>query len=236
MLVGEGVSECVQIGDATLYHGDCLEILPTLPRVDAVVTDPPYGISHKPLSGLDRTGKRRGSSNTWHAESAWDKAIDPAWAKACCEAAPIVAWFGHWRMRGEVEGAMQFPIRGEIVWAKDCHVGPPAPTAPRDERIWLFSGSGIKPTRFETSVWDEQIIPTWSRKEHVNEKPVKLMARLVSWLDAPIVADPFMGSGSTGVACANLGRKFYGIEQDRGHFDIACERIAAAYAQGRLFA
>jgi DNA modification methylase len=54
--------------------------------------------------------------------------------------------------------------------------------------------------------------------------------------DAQTILDPFMGSGTTGVACANLGRKFIGIEIERKYFDIACERIAAAYAQGRLFA
>ena len=54
--------------------------------------------------------------------------------------------------------------------------------------------------------------------------------------DATSILDPFMGSGTTGVACANLGRKFIGIEIERKYFDIACERIAAAYAQGRLFA
>jgi DNA modification methylase len=229
-------SRIERIGDAILYQGDCYTILPTLPPVDAVVTDPPYGISHAPAKGADRKGKRVAASNTWHAESHWDKELKPEWMTLVSAAAPLVAWFGHWRMRGQVEASMTLPLRGEIVWAKDCHVGPPAPTAPRDERIWLFSESGIKPTRFETSVWDEPIIPTWNRKEHVNEKPVKLMVRLVSWLDAPTVLDPFMGSGTTGVACANLGRKFIGIEQDPAHFATACERISAAYAQGRLFA
>jgi site-specific DNA-methyltransferase (adenine-specific) len=228
--------ERVVIGNAELYCGDCLEILPTLPKVDAVVTDPPYGIGHKPLLGQGRTGKRTGKANDWHAESWWDNSIDARWGAMCAAAAPVVAWFGHWRMRGEVEQSVPLPIRGEIVWAKDCHVGPPAPAAPRDERIWLFSEKGIKPARFETSVWDEPIIPTWSRKDHVNEKPVRLMVRLVSWLGPLSVCDPFMGSGTTGVACMNLGRKFIGIEIDRKYFDIACERIDNAQRQQRLFA
>ena len=68
-------------------------------------------------------------------------------------------------------------------------------------------------------------------------KPTKLMDRVVSDYsrDGATVSDPFMGSGTTGVACANLGRKFIGIEIERKYFDIACERIEAAYAQGRLF-
>jgi site-specific DNA-methyltransferase (adenine-specific) len=229
------LSKVVTIGNATLYLGDCLEILPTL-KADAVVTDPPYGISHAPQKGSARVGKRVGKSNDWHAESTWDKEIKSEWCAAISKVAPIVAWFGHWRMRRQIEEAMSLQLRGEIVWAKDCHVGPPAPTAPRDERIWLFSDSGIKPTRFETSVWDDPIIPTWSQKHHVNEKPVRLMSRLVSWLDAPTVLDPFMGSGTTGVACVNVGRAFVGVEIDPKHFETACERIEAAHAQGRLFA
>ena len=68
---------------------------------------------------------------------------------------------------------------------------------------------------------------------HPTEKPVRLMSELVSKTTG-IVCDPFMGSGSTGVSCINAGRKFIGIEIYRKYFDIACERIEAAYAQGRL--
>jgi DNA modification methylase len=71
---------------------------------------------------------------------------------------------------------------------------------------------------------------------HPHTKPVSLMEFLVRLTAAETVLDPFMGSGSTGVACANSGRKFIGIELDPTYFQIACERIAAAYAQGRLFA
>jgi site-specific DNA-methyltransferase (adenine-specific) len=236
------------IGDATLYLGDCREILPTLPKVDAVVTDPPYGISDAAFKGTPRVGKRIGQSNTWHAESTWDYQFPSREAELITDAAPLIAWFGHWRKRLQAEGSIAKPLRAEIIWAKDCHVGPPCPLAMRDERIWLFSDSAIHGRTFESSVWDVPIIPTWAQKEHKNEKPLALMCRLISFLtsawlfvdDRParqeIVLDPFMGSGTTGVACANLGRKFIGIEIEPKYFDIACERIAAAYAQGRLFA
>ena len=72
-------------------------------------------------------------------------------------------------------------------------------------------------------------------REHPTQKPVSLMSWCVAKVKGTIL-DPFMGSGTTGVACANLGRKFIGIEIERKYFDVACERIAAAYAQGRLFA
>jgi DNA modification methylase len=222
------------IGNARLILGDCREILPTLGKVDAVVTDPPYGIADGVMKKQNRVGKRKGSVNTWHAESWWDKELDPAWGDVC-EKASIVAWFGQWRKREEVARFMKWPLRSEIVWAKDCHMGPPSPVAPRDERIWIFSESGLKPATFETSVWDHPVIPTWAHKEHKNEKPEGLMKRLVQWLGVTSVLDPFMGSGTTGVACAKLGLTFTGIEIDETHFKTACKRIEAAHKQPDLF-
>jgi len=227
--------EC--IGGQRLILGDCLEVLPTLEAgsVDAVVTDPPYGIGDAPCNTPNRRGKRIGSVNDWHPPSDWDKFINPMWCSTCCEAAPVVAWFGHWSKRPEVEAAMSYPIRAEIVWAKNCHTGAPCPLAMRDERIWLFSACGIIGTRFETSVWDEPIIPTWAHREHRNEKPLRLMSRLVSWLTAGTIIDPFLGSGTTLVAAELLGRRGIGIEIDPGYFDIACRRVEQAAAQPRLF-
>ena len=222
------------IGDCTLILGDCLEVLPTLGRVDAVVTDPPYGISDAPMKDLP--GKGRRGNNTYHPLSHWDREIDPAWAALCCEHSSTVAWFGHWRKREQVEQSMTLPLRAEIIWSKDCHVGPPCPVAMRDERIWLFSVAGIKGKTFETSVWDQPIIPTWAHKNHKNEKPVGLMSRLLKFLGPLSVIDPFMGSGTTGVACADLGLKFTGIERELKYFEAACRRIEEAYRQPRLFA
>ena len=104
---------------ATIYHGDCREILPGLPPADLVVTDPPYGISDSPIQGQGRTGKRVGAVNTWHPKTDWDGEVNPEWCSLVCLAAPIVAWFGNWRKRTEVATAMSHPIRAEIVWAKD---------------------------------------------------------------------------------------------------------------------
>lgn len=234
------MTDSVQIGDATLYHGDCLDIIPTLPIVDAVITDPPYGISDAPNTHVDRADGRRGPRggrvNTWHAESRWDRTLDPTWLPAAMAMAHMVVLFGHWRKRGDFEGAVGKPARAEIVWAKDMHTGAPCPVAPRDERIWVFSDSAIKPATFETSVWDCPVIPTWSHKHHKNEKPLALMRRLVAWTGAADVVDCFMGSGTTGVACAEMGKRFVGIEREREHFDIACERIENAYRQTRMFA
>lgn len=227
------VTQPVIIGNAELYLGDCLDILPTLGPVDAVVTDAPFGIADKPM--LDLPGRGGRGNNDYHAASEWDSDIDPRWCTAVCKIAPIVAWFGHWRKRGEVEVAMKWPLRAEIIWAKDCHVGPPCPVAMRDERIWIFGKDGIKGQTFETSVWDSPIIPTWVFKHHKNEKPVALMRRLVAWLGTDTIVDPFCGSGTTGVACMQLGKRFVGIESDPAHFATACRRIDEAQRQTDLF-
>jgi DNA modification methylase len=206
----------------TLWLGKCEELLSGGVRGDVCVTDPPYGIQDEPLPG------NRGLTNTWHPETDWDDAINPDWCRLACGAAPLVAWFGHWRKRDEVTIAMPHPLRAEIVWAKDTHVGFPCPLAMRDERIWLFSAVGIEGKRFETSVWDEPIIPTWAKKWHKNEKPLNLMQRLIAFLTDPgaVVLDPFAGSGTTLVAARNLGRKAIGIEQDERHCESAAQRLS----------
>jgi site-specific DNA-methyltransferase (adenine-specific) len=224
----------VQIGNCRLIQGDCLDILPTLGKVDAVVTDPPFGISDSPIKGQGMTGKRLGKEAIWFKPSDWDKSLDPLFGKVC-DASSLVVWFGQWRKREEVAGFMKWPLRSEIVWAKDCHVGPPSPVAARDERIWIFSENGVTPATFETSVWDHPIIPTWSYKHHKNEKPVSLMERLIKWTGSETILDPFMGSGTTGVACVNLGRSFIGIEIDEGYFNIAVKRITDAHKQADFF-
>jgi len=209
----------------TIYHGDCLDVLPI--ECGVVVTDPPYGISDAPLRGLH--ARRAGAGdNTWHPPSDWDHSIDPAWCDLVCASAGVVAWFGHWRKRYEVESAMRWPIRAEIVWAKDVHCGPPCPVARRDERIWLFSRDGVRGRVFDTSVWDESVIPTWSHKNHKNEKPLNLMLRLVRFLsdEGDTVLDPFMGSGTTLRAAKDLGRKAIGIEIEERYCEIAARRMS----------
>jgi hypothetical protein len=208
--------------------------MPALGKVDAVVTDAPFGISDAPIKVQGRTRKRTASEATWFKASGWDKFLDPAFGNVC-DVAPLVVWFGQWRKREEVASFMKWPLRAEIIWAKDCHVGPPCPVASRDERIWVFAESGVKGSTFETSVWDHPIIPTWSHKHHKNEKPEKLMRRVINWTGAETILDPFMGSGTTLVACAKLGRKGIGVELDADYFEIACKRVQAAYDQPDLF-
>lgn len=225
-----------------LRLGDCLDPVAGLASIadgsaDAVVTDPPYGIADDVMDVGVRKGKRRGGDNTWHAESEWDREIDPAWCREVCRVAPVVIWFGHWRKRAEVEAAMPYPIRAEIIWAKDVHTTPAQPVASQDERIWVFSAAGIKPREFSPSVWPVPVIPTWAHKHHKNEKPVPLMEKLIRVFTAPgaLVVDPFAGSGTTGVAALRLGRRFLGWEKKAEHHAVALKRLSGAREQLDIF-
>ena len=213
-------------GKIVIYHGDCREVLPTIVDVGLVVTDPPFGIGDAPIHGQGRTGKRVGRANTWHPESSWDVEIPVDAFRAVAQRCHTIAAFGHWRMREEVGDAFGKSLRCEIIWAKDCHVGPPCPVAMRDERIWIFAEHAVVGRRFETSVWDEPIIPTWAKKWHKNEKPLNLMLRLLEWLPDGDVLDPFLGSGTTLRAAKNLGRRAIGIEIEERYCEIAAERLS----------
>jgi site-specific DNA-methyltransferase (adenine-specific)/modification methylase len=203
--------ERVQIGEATLYLGDCREVLPTLPKADAVVTDPPYGLGER------WTGGTWGADPMYADARRWDKPID----------------------QSLIDLAVQSG-RESIVWGGNYYAMPPS-------RCWL---SWRKSSRMATMAdfelaWTNLDRPAKEitedrnpdgKREHPTQKPVRVMLWSLGFVPgAATVVDPFMGSGTTGVACATLGRKFVGIEIERKYFDIACERIAAAYSQGRLF-
>jgi len=210
-------------GGIVIFHGDAREILPGLEaREGWTVTDPPFGIGDAPITGRKPGGKRpRGGNNDYHPPSPWDLELpDFSILPTPC------AMFGNWRKRPAVEAMISAPIRTEIIWAKDMHTGPPCPVARQDERIWVFSEAAIKPTRFETSIWNEAVIPTWGHRHHKNEKPIALMKRLISWLsESGRVVDPFMGSGTTLRAAKDLGRPAVGIEISERYCEIAADRL-----------
>ncbi len=201
--------EVVQIGDATLYLGDCLEILPTLPKVDAVVTDPPYGInfSSKPTNRSVKRGVILGD---------WDSEI------------PDVSWLPDFAPSVVIWGGERFmlPVRRRwLTWVK-----PDAPPSyASTEYAWTNQDAPARHLIHSIAATNRE------RVAHPTQKPIRVMEWSLGFAQGETVFDPFMGSGTTGVACANLGRKFIGIEIERKYFDIACERIKAAYAQGRLF-
>ena len=225
------------IGDATLYLGDCLEILPTLPKVDAVITDPPYGINTK----SDGSGKLSPwgdlvNSAFWYAE--WIRL-----ARGRLQAAGGAMWTClNWRSLVTFQKAAidaKWAIESLMVWDKEC-IGPGGSRGlrPSYELVALFVDGDFSIE--DRGIADVQRFKWSSLKPngHPAEKPESLMRFLVEAAsrEAGTVLDPFMGSGTTAVAAIAKGRRFVGIEQDREWFDRACERIDNAYRQARLFA
>jgi len=208
----------VVIGNARLILGDCRDILPTLGKVDAVVTDPPYGIGWKtPVSP-----KRPKSGWTVFGD---DKPFDPSDFLVF----PCIMW-------GANHYASRLPdSAGWLVWDKRC--GMAANDQSDCEMAFCnFGGSA----RIFRKVWNgggsllAENGP--ERAIHPTQKPVSLMRWCLGFLpNAETILDPFMGSGTTGVAAVQMGRKFIGIEREPKYFDIACKRIEDAQRQGDFF-
>ena len=202
------------IGDCTLIQGDCLEVMRTLDRFDAVVTDPPYGIGEH--GGAQRTRGRPGYAK--HESKRWDKCRPaPEFFDAALQiSSEQVVWGGNYF------ADLLPPSMGWLYWQKkmggDFSDG---------ELAWTSRNRALKE-------WTE--CPKGMDKAHPCQKPVALMQWCLGFLpDAETILDPFMGSGTTGVACVKLGRKFTGIELDPDYFDIACKRIEDAYRQPDMF-
>ncbi len=215
-----------RIGDATLYCGDCLEIMPTLEKVDAVVTDPPYGVKRdKGFGGFGGFGKpierRRYEADFWDQSRPPRALFDLMLERSC-----FSFIFG-----GNYFADMLPPGTHWVVWDKLNTM----PTFGDCELAWTNSDrKSVKKITVEYN----GLIGKEQDRRHPTQKPVLLLERVLETYSkhSQTIMDPFMGSGTTGVACANLGRKFIGIELEERYFQIACERIEAAYAQGRLFA
>jgi len=215
------------IGDATLYLGDCLRILPTLEKVDCVITDPPYGID---IGGSGTIGGSGVVAVKDYGKADWDKAGMSAeqWmAITRCSDKWIVWGANH---LANVLGASA----GVLAWDKKCQNGWDD-TFSELEFAWTNIITRAKGFRH---LWAGALRASekgFDVRQHPTQKPIELMKWCAGFV-AGSVLDPFMGSGTTGVACANLGRKFIGIEIEPKYFDIACERITNAYRQQRMFA
>jgi DNA modification methylase len=208
----------VIIGNATLYLGDCREILPSLPKVDALITDPPYGIDHETHGQIfARATPIQGDSTT--ECYAWLDGLE----------LPLVAFYSPY-----VDPGIKW--RSVLSWVKGEDTG----CGGDRETCWKrdFELIGIKRNGNLTGQRDSAVLRYRARDNsqsgHFSEKPVGIMEYLISKMGVDVVCDPFMGSGTTGVACMNLGRKFIGIEIEPKYFDIACERIEQAQRQLRL--
>jgi site-specific DNA-methyltransferase (adenine-specific) len=208
-----------QIGDCRLILADCREVLPTLGPVDAVVTDPPFGMSFQSNYRAQQHEKIENDGDetllAWACEipvqhsryvfCRWDNLPSVAKPKSC------ITWVkNNWSM-GDLEHEHGRQTEICLYYPGPNHFWPSK--RPNDVIECTRTGNNLHPT----------------------EKPLGLMEVIVGWTSG-VVFDPFMGSGTTGNACVTTGRAFIGCEIHEPYFDIACRRIEAAYKQPRLFA
>ena len=215
------------IGDCELYLGDCLEVMPDLGKVDAVVTDPPYGIGYR----ANKRPEGRAAAVSYEGATVIgdDVPFDPS---------PFIDWpCIFW---GANHFAGRLPAGRWLVWDKRGDPKFYGKTSFSDCEI-AWSSDGGKADRMYKQIWNGIVregepAKKNSFRQHPTQKPIALMRWCLGFLpDAETILDPFMGSGTTGVACVQLQRRFIGIELDETYFDIACKRIEEAYKQPSLF-
>lgn len=229
------MSEPVVIGNATLYLGSCEDILPTLPKVDAVITDPPYSANtHK----MAKTNKGAGHGTTLVTFAALTQDEFAARIEAClaCCRGWLIATCDY------KHAALYYDTKTFVrlgVWVKPN----PMPQISADRPGQGFETVLILHAGEFPKVWNRGggagvwTFPVNSASEVPTQKPLALVSAFVADFTQPgqCVLDPFMGSGTTGVACAMQGRSFVGIEANERHFDIAVRRIEEAQKQAALF-
>jgi DNA modification methylase len=194
----------VEIGNATLYLGDCADILPTLGHFDAVVTDPPYpNNANHFIDGIETAKKIIKNYYCDHWLIFWDEIERPE---------------------------SNLPLVGVHIWHRTNSNRPD-----NYEPIYEFNKNGKKVASrvYPFGVIYEGLTGVIAHG-HPTEKNIKLMEKLIPKKSNKIL-DPFMGSGTTGVACMNLQKTFVGIEKEQKYFDIACKRIEDAQRQVTLF-
>lgn len=221
------IKKDVRIGDCRLILGDCLEVMKELGPVDAVVTDPPYGIGF-PYNSHDDTPENLTQiiEGTIPIARALARRVIVTPGNTNLFKYPAADWVGAWTWdtttsRGFWGWSQWQPILlyGEDVWPGTNSRG----GILKSDRIH-FSGGQARISHAEGL-------------GHTCPKPLAFMQRMVARfsIEGETILDPFMGSGTTLVACAKLARKGIGIELDPDYFEIACKRVAEAYRQPDLF-
>ena len=204
----------VTIGDCRLIQGDSEEVLETIHGYDAILSDPPYGIEGSWEGGNSHGwGKFRGQAKKWDIRPEWfgvfvagNKIPSIVWGGQYFSALPAS---GSWLIWDKIQRGVSFG-EAELAWT---NLGKPI-------RAFNFGAAAI----------------IAENKQHPTQKPIPLMKWCLGFLpDAKTILDPFMGSGTTLVACAKMGRSGIGIELDPDYFDIACERVRKAYEQPDFF-
>ena len=202
------------IGECELYLGDCLEVMPLIGKVDAVVTDPPYGMSFKSNHRKEKHLKIANDENEDFL--LWATKINSRHSKYI---------FCRWDNLTNVEKPKSL-----ITWVKNnWSMGDLDHEHARQTEVALFY-NGHEHFFPKSRPPDVVFASRTGNEFHPTEKPIELMKQFVEWTDG-VCFDPFMGSGTTLVACAKLGRKGIGIELEEKYFDIACKRVEEAYRQ-----
>lgn len=213
--------EPVTIGRATLYLGDCRNILPTLPKVDLVLTDPPFGVGNF----VQTTGRKMGRGISRGKAVTWNDQGPPPEVFALLRSISRhrIIWGANFFNCFEERG-------GAIVWDK-------AQSMPNFSKADIASCTHYQKTEIVRIPWTNFTVTHRAETDHPCERPIELYDWCIGYLPGPIslVLDPYMGSGSCGVAAHRRGCDFIGIERDPHWFDIACRRIEEAQRQGDLF-
>lgn len=236
-----------QIGDCTLFLGDCLEVMPTLGKIDHIICDPPYEASlhasknslrgrvrvdsGPDLRGLDFLPIDEIREGFVHIAGE----ICEGWLLAFCTIEGVNKW-------ADVINPAKPKYKRACIWVKpdstpQLNGQGPAQGAECFVTAWCGTGHARWNAGGKRGVYTHCVNGSWRHGEHPTEKPISLMRELIQdftdW--GQTILDPFMGSGTTGVACAKMGRKFIGIELEEKYFDIACRRIEEAYHQPDMF-
>jgi site-specific DNA-methyltransferase (adenine-specific)/modification methylase len=209
----------VEIGNATVYLGDCMEVLQLIDKVDAVITDPPYGInenSKKVASRVNLAAPKDYGNFDWDKSPPPDHLIELIRTKAKYQ-----AFFG-----GNYFTLP--PTSCWLVWDKlnsgdfaDC------------ELAWTNWPKAVRRLQWR---WNGMIRQGNEERFHPTQKPLEVMKWVIDLCPkADSIIDPFMGSGTTGVAAIQMGKKFIGIEREPKYFEIACKRLEQAVSQPQLF-
>lgn len=218
----------------TLFCGDCREILPKLGRLDAIVSDPPYGINAK----LGMGGGQKGDGGMWKGVTIpGDLTLADRDIALQLAGAPFAVF-------GKVNSAPPPGTRATVCWDKGEHTGAgdlSLPWKPSFELVFVGGdgwrgkrrvGGVVKVNAVAGCVADRNNGHRW----HPFEKPVEIMRHFVERAPGVVICDPFMGSGTTGIAALRHGRKFIGIELEQEFFDTACIRLEEAVRQGDFLA
>jgi site-specific DNA-methyltransferase (adenine-specific) len=207
----------VEIGNATLYLGDCMDILPTLDKVDAVITDPPYGIKRdgKPQSTSSHGGHKGYKFLGWDS----GRPSHEVFSKILVAGKVHVIWGGNYF------ADLLPPTSKWLFWDKGQRID-----QADGELAWTSMDGAMR-----VFLLNRAAIAT-DGAVHPTQKPVRLMSWCIGQAGNPqTILDPFMGSGTTGVAAVQMGRKFIGIEREPKYFEIACKRIEDAQRVSDMF-